>query len=204
VSDLEYKWTSIREAGDTVEAYSLTQATPESFVLVFNDRGGDGPCAVDITAVGAFGDVADCLAYLRYYELHEMLEWRATFEQGHGAPEPDEAIDMLEAGLAADVEALASALTAAIDSHPDAEQLEALRSMWNEAFALTNPGSTIEAWGSVTQVIASPYGVELLLDEDFEGEYEELVEAARSGLFDLADPVVFERALEALGELERL
>ena len=203
MSDLEHKWTSIRDAGDTVEAYSLSQATPNSFLMVFNDRGGDGPCAIDVTAVGAFEDVADCLAYLRYYELHEMLEWRSTFEQGDAAHEPDAALHILEASLAADVKALADDLAAALDAQPDAAQLEAMRTAWNEAFALTNPGSTIEAWGSVAEVLASEYASEILLDEDFDGDYDDIVAAATAGELDLADPHSFAQALGALAELER-
>ena len=202
-ADLEFKWTSIREANDTVEAYDLAQATPHGFFMVFNDRGGDGPCAVDITAVGAFEDAGDCLGYLRYYELSEMLDWRATFEQERMATPDDDTLGPLEAGLAADVTALAAALEAAIDQEPAAEDLAVVRDSWNEAFALTNPGSTVEAWGSLAEVLTSPYVTEVLLDEDNEGEFEPFVAAVAAGEFDFDDTATFPEALAALAVVER-
>ena len=202
-ADLEFKWTTIRETNDTVEAYDLSQATPHGFFMVFNDRGGDGPCAIDITAVGAFEDTADCLGYLRYYELSEMLDWRATFEQDRGATPHDDVTSPLEAGLAAEVTALATTLEAAIDQEPSADDLARLRSAWNEAFTLTNPGSTIEAWGSLTEVLGSSHVSEILLDEDHEGEFEPLVAALLAGEFDTDDPARFSEALAALAVVER-
>ena len=201
-ADLEFKWTTIRETNDTVEAYDLSQATTHGFFMVFNDRGGDGPCAVDITAVGAFEDPGDCLGYLRYYELSEMLDWRATFEQERSALPDDDALSPLEAGLAADVTALATALESAIDQEPSADDLERLRDAWNEAFALTNPGSTIEAWGTLTEVLVSPYVTEVLLDEDNDGEFEPILAAVRTGEFDVDDPARLPEALAALSVLE--
>ena len=202
-ADLEFKWTSIREANDTVEAYDLAQATAHGFFLVFNDRGGNGPGAIDITAVGAFEDPGDCLGYLRYYELSEMLDWRATFEQERAAGGDDEALGPLEAGLAADVMELARALEAAIDQEPAAEDLALLRDRWNEAFALTNPGSTIEAWGTLAEVLSSSYVVDVLLDEDHDGEFEPFVASVLAGEFDADRPSALPEALAALAVVER-
>jgi hypothetical protein len=202
-SDLEFKWTSIRESNDTVEAYDLAQATPHGFFMVFNDRGGDGPCAVDITAVGAFEDPGDCFGYLRYYELSEMLDWRATFEQGVASAPDDDALGPLEASLAADVTALATALEAAMDQEPTGDDLEDLRRGWNEAFALTNPGSTIEAWGTLGEVLRSAYVTEVLLDEDHDGEYEAFVARLTAGGVRPEEPGDFSEALAALSTLER-
>ena len=202
-TDLEFKWTSIRESNDTVEAYDLAQATPHGFFMVFNDRGGDGPCAVDITAVGAFEDPGDCFGYLRYYELSEMLDWRATFEQDRASAAADDAFGPLEAELAADVAALAKALEASIEQEPTGDDLEDLRTAWNSAFALTNPGSTIEAWGGLADVLASAYVTETLLDEDHDGDLDEFVAGVAAGRFHPEDPADFAEALAALAVVER-
>ena len=200
-TDLEHKWTTIRESRDTVEAYDLHQATSGSFYMVYNDRGGDGPCAIDVTAVGAFEDVSDCLAYLRYHELPEMLVWRSTFEQ-EALPD-DDPLAELDQRLIDDSQALAASLGSALETEPADEALEALRVSWNETFALTNPGSTIEAWGTLAQVLGSPQVSEVLEDEDLDGEYDELMAQVRGGEFDADDITRFATAVEALGAVER-
>lgn len=199
--DLEHKWTAIRENCDTVEAYDRSQATANSFLLVFNDRAGDGPSAIDVTAVGAFEDAADCLAYLRYYELPEMLDWRATFEQtsGRDRGEPEES----EKEPAGDITALAAELERLLEGETGAEELEALRSRWNEAFALSNPGSTIEAWGDVAGVLVSAYVAAVLEDEDEDGAFEALLASARFGELDVGDPARFAEVMDALASVER-
>ena len=199
-SDLEHKWTTIRESGSSVEAFDLSQATAESFFLVMNDRSGGGQCSVDVTAVGAFEGVADCLAYLRYCQLPEALEWRGTFEQlaladGTAAPPQDE--------LVGGAEQLAARLRALIDSEPDPDELAEARLEWNGVFADTDPGSTILTWGTITDVLVSPYVSDILGDEEHEGEHDDLLAAIRVGEFDACDPARFSEAVEALAEVER-
>ncbi len=120
--DLERKWTDIRETRDNVEAYDRSQATPDSFILVFDHRSGDGPDAVDVTGVGAFEDAGDCVAYLRYYELPELLMWRTTFEQpGQGRWDlEDTALGEEEAG----VDELVASLETVLGSDPTTQDLE--------------------------------------------------------------------------------
>ena len=131
-----------------------------------------------------------------------MLDWRATFEQQRTHAPDDDGAGPLEAGLAADVTALASALEQALDRQPTAEDLAAIRDAWNQAFALTNPGSTIEEWGTLPEVLCSDYVSEILLDEDHEGEFESVVADALAGRFDGGDPGEFGAALAALAVVE--
>jgi hypothetical protein len=98
---------------------------------------------------------------------------------------------------------VAASLEAALDTEPAADELESLRASWNESFAHTNPGSTIEAWGTLAEVLASPYVSEVLGDEDLEGEHDDLVALVAGGAFDPDDTEHFAAAVEALAAVER-
>lgn len=192
--DLHAKWERILEEGGAIEAFSEGVAVPDSFVMVYSHHGGDGACAVWLTGVGSFEDASDALAYLRWIELPTMSDWREASAASGGE------VTAEDARAAAAIESLLDEL---MDSDPSAEELEDVREAWNDLFSASDPGSTIEAWGDIGAVLASPYATETFAEEDLEEVFAPILASVRSGAFWAGDPGQFADAAAALESLER-
>ena len=191
--DLKAKWRGLSKDHKETTCFNDVELAPGNFCVHIHDEGHSGPCGSCIETTGFFEDAKDALGFYRFAEVPRLLEWLSGAERGESPGEAETYLPVFDEGDRTELERLLGLMDETLRTDAvQPEKLVAIQALHNSLFKDTNPMNQILAWGSVGELLASPFFGEKLREQITEDDTDassavELKEVLDAGRFDEAD-----------------
>ena len=170
---------TMNEESTQMEPSLPEELKPGDFYVHISDAGGESmACYSCVQLTWSLETMQDALACLRLSSIPHILDWDTDT---HREPFPDVADSYLgkyEAAKRGQIDHLIGLLDRAVKSEAiSAPELSSIREEFNAAFSTTNPEVRIHAWGSLPELLTSPYFDEAFEEEEDADELKALLDA---------------------------